>query len=292
MDKPRFGTAGAGDLFYERGGKYSYEMPAFLKEMDLQAYEYQCGHGVNMGEEKAGVLGAKAREQEIALSIHAPYFISLGVAEEERQEKNVGHFLKTAKLAKAMGAARIVFHPGGIGKMAREEAMQLAKTNLSAIMKELDEKGFGEIIFCPETMGKLNQLGDLDETLEFCKLHENMLPCVDFGHMNARTGGSIKGIEEYARIFAQIENELGTDKAKKIHCHFSKIEYGKSGEKKHLTFADTVYGPAYEPLVEFLYKKNFTPIIICESAGTQAEDAQAMWQYYRKLEAADGNLII
>lgn len=283
MDKPKFGTAGAGDLFYSKGGKYSYQVPAFLKEMNLQAYEYQCGHGVNMGEEKARMLGDKACEQGIALSIHAPYYISLGVSEEERRRKNAEHFLKSARLAKAMGAARIVFHPGGTGKLAREEAMGLARETLSGIMKELDENGYGDILFCPETMGKINQLGDLQETLEFCKLHDNMLPCVDFGHMNARTGGGIKGIQEYAEIFARIENELGSDKAKKIHCHFSKIEYGKSGEKKHLTFDDTVYGPAYEPLLELLYQKNYAPIIICESAGTQAEDAQIMENYYQSL---------
>ncbi len=283
MDKPRFGTAGAGELFYEKGGKHSYEMPAFLKGMDLQAYEYQCGHGVNMGAEKAALLGAKAREQDIALSIHAPYFISLGVDGQERLDKNIGHFFKSASLAKAMGASRIVFHPGGVGKLFRGEAMELAKVNLSKIMMEMDESEFGDIIFCPETMGKINQLGDLPETLEFCKLHENMLPCVDFGHMNARTGGGIKGIKDYSEIFDQIENELGADKARRIHCHFSKIEYGKSGEKKHLTFDDTVFGPVYEPLMELLYKKNYAPTIICESAGTQAEDAQAMWRYYQSL---------
>lgn len=283
MDKPQFGIAGAGELFYQEGGKHSHEVPAFLKKKNLQAFEYQCGHGVNMGEETAGKLKKAAEEAGILLSIHAPYFISLGVSEAERRMKNAEHFLKSAKLAKAMGAVRIVFHPGGAGKLGREEAMRLAVETLSGILRELDEKGYGDIIYCPETMGKINQLGNLQETLDFCKLHENMLPCVDFGHMNARTGGSLKSMEDYAGIFDKIEGELGIEKARRIHCHFSKIEYGKGGEKKHLTFEDTQFGPAFEPLMELLYRRNYAPTIICESAGTQTEDAKAMCDYFQSL---------
>jgi deoxyribonuclease-4 len=282
MGTPKFGTAGAGELFYEKGGKHSYEVPAFLQTMNLQAFEYQCGRGVNMGEEKARLLGEKAKACEVALSIHAPYYISLAVEEEERRQKNAGYFLQSAGLAKAMGAERIVFHPGGVAKMTREKALALAIETLRPILKELNDAGFGEIIFCPETMGKINQLGDLSETLSLCKLQENMLPCIDFGHLNARTGGGLKTIDDYARIFTQIENELGAGKAARIHCHFSKIEYSQGGEKKHLTFADTVFGPDYEPLMELLYKKNYAPVIICESDGTQAEDAAAMRAEYEK----------
>lgn len=284
MSEPKFGTAGAGALFYQNGGKHSYEVPAFLETMDLQAFEYQCGRGVNMGAEKAQLLGEKARNHKIALSIHAPYYISLAVEEEERRQKNAGHFLKSARLALAMGAKRIIFHPGGIGKMTREKALSLAKETLEPIIKELNEQGFGEIVFCPETMGKINQLGDLTEVLELCKLADNMLPCVDFGHLNARTGGGLKGIADYAAIFAQIENELGHEKAVRIHGHFSKIEYSNGGEKKHLTFQDTIFGPQFEPLMELIYKKQYYPTIICESDDTQAEDAQAMRRCYQKCE--------
>jgi len=280
MKYPTFGTAGAGDLFYGKGYKRSLEVPGFLAEMGLDAFEYQCGRGVNIGAETAGLLGENAREHKIALSIHAPYYISLAVEEGERWEKNLNYFRKSAEAARAMGAKRIVFHPGGVGKMTRQKAYQLAEKTLIYVMGQLKEMGLDDIIYCPETMGKINQLGDLDEVLNLCRLTDNLLPCVDFGHMYARTHGETEGYNSFAEIFDWIADVLGEDKARRIHCHFSRIEYSAGGEKKHLTFEDTEYGPAYEPLMELLYKKGYAPAIICESAGTQAEDAKAMSEYY------------
>lgn len=283
MKKPKFGTAGAGELFYSKGHKNSHEVPVFLAEMGLTAFEYQCGRGVRIKDDKAKLLGHNARENGIALSIHAPYYISLTTREEEKIKNNLRYLRESAHAAKQMGAARIVFHPGGVGKMPREEAFEMAKEALLYIMKELDKEGFGDILFCPETMGKMNQLGDLEETLKFCMLYDNMLPCIDFGHMNSRLQGAIDGMDAYEHIFERIADVLGEDKAKIVHCHFSKIEYGAGGEKQHLTFEDKQYGPDYEPLMELLYKKHYSPTIICESAGTQAEDAQAMALSYADL---------
>lgn len=283
MKSPRFGTAGAGELFYSKGYKNSQDVPAFLAEMGLTAFEYQCGRGVRIGDDKAKMLGDNAKQHGIALSIHAPYYISLTNGEEEKIKNNLRYLRESAHAAKQMGAQRVIFHPGGVGKLSREEAYAKGRAALEYIMKELESEGFGDIMFCPETMGKMNQLGDLEETLQFATIHHNMLPCIDFGHMNSRLQGAIDGIDAYARIFERVEDVLGVDKARIIHGHFSKIEYGAGGEKQHLTFADKVFGPDYEPLMELLYKKQYTPTIICESAGTQAEDAQAMAQNYVSL---------
>ena len=135
-------------------------------------------------------------------------------------------------------------------------------------------------IICPETMGKINQLGTLDEVLELCTLDDEMLPCVDFGHLNARTHGEIKTIDDYSAMLDKIENSLGHDRLSQMHIHFSKIEYTNSGERRHLTFADEIYGPQYEPLCELLAKRNLNCTVICESDGTQAEDASLMKKAY------------
>ena len=129
-------------------------------------------------------------------------------------------------------------------------------------------------------MGKINQLGTLDEVLELCTLDEEMLPCVDFGHLNARTLGGIKTIDDYAAMLDSIENKLGHDRLSQMHVHFSKIEYTSGGERRHLTFEDTVYGPLYEPLCELFAERNLDCTVICESDGTQAEDASAMKKAY------------
>ena len=132
-------------------------------------------------------------------------------------------------------------------------------------------------------MGKVNQLGTLTEVMELCKIDESLIPCIDFGHLNARDLGILKSKEDFEGVLNQIENDLGKDRLNIFHSHFSKIEYTTGGEKRHLTFDDTVYGPDFEPLMELVYKKGLNPTFICESAGTQTEDAKQMKDYYLSL---------
>lgn len=180
-----------------------------------------------------------------------------------------------------MGASRFVVHSGSAGKISREEALELAKDTLTRAWEAMREENLDDIILCPETMGKFNQLGNLQEVMELCKINDHFLPCIDFGHLNARTLGSLQSTADYEQILDTIENELGFARLKVFHSHFSQIEYTeKGGEKRHLTFADEVYGPFFEPLAELIAKKGLTPTFICESAGTQAEDAQRMQQIY------------
>ena len=136
-----------------------------------------------------------------------------------------------------------------------------------------------------ETMGKLNQLGDLGEVLEQCAVDERFVPVVDFGHLNCReAGNAFPDIDSYRRVFDRIAAARGDEVAKSLHCHFSKIEYTSAGEKRHVTFEQSGgYGPEFEPLAEAIRLEGVSPNIICESAGTQAEDALAMKNiFYRK----------
>ena len=162
--------------------------------------------------------------------------------------------------------------------------MELAKDTLSRAVRAADEAGFGDIAICPETMGKVNQLGTLDEVLELCKIDERLIPCIDFGHLNARDLGYFKTKEDYKSVFDKIENALGYERLKSFHSHFSKIEYTTGGEKKPLTFADTVYGPDFEPVIDLVAQKNCSPTFICESDGTQAEDVKKMKDYYNSIK--------
>ena len=145
----------------------------------------------------------------------------------------------------------------------------------------LDEAGFEDMTLCPETMGKVGQLGTLDEVLALCGVDSRITPCIDFGHLNARTLGGIQTKADYAAILDRMAEVLGDDRARQFHVHFSRIEYSAGGEKRHWTFADTQFGPEPQPLMELLAERQLTPVVICESAGTQAEDAQTMQQMYR-----------
>lgn len=281
-----FGPAGNSESFKAMGYKKTIQVPEYVEKMGLNAYEYQCGRGVRISEEAARELGEEAARRGIALSLHAPYYISLSSLEEEKRDGSVNYILQSAKAASAMGATRVVVHTGSCAKISRQEALELAGDTLRKALRTLDENGLSHIRLCPETMGKVNQLGTLEEVVELCRIDERMLPCIDFGHLNARTFGGLKEFADYQHIFDHIEDQLGIDRLREFHAHFSKIEYTENGgEKVHLTFADTVYGPEFEPVAELIVRKNCAPTIICESAGTQAEDAAQMFAIYREAAA-------
>lgn len=280
---PKFGPAGNSESFSKMGFKNSLDVPDYIVKMGLDCYEYQCGRGVNIGEEKARLLGEKAAEAGITLSLHAPYYISMSSVEEEKRDNSVNYILASARAVNAMGGDRIVVHTGSCGKISRGEALDLALDTMRKAIAALDSEGLSNIHICPETMGKVNQLGTLEEVLELCLLDERLIPCIDFGHLNARDMGSLKALSDYEDIFIKIKDKLGTDRLKSFHSHFSKIEYTAGGEKRHLTFEDTVYGPDYQPVMELTCKYGCNPVFICESAGTQAEDAKQMKDYYNSL---------
>ena len=167
-----------------------------------------------------------------------------------------------------------------MGGLSREGATALAMDTLRRAQEALDAEGLSHIHICPETMGKINQLGDFDEVLTFCSVDDRFLPCVDFGHLNSRTMGQVNSRKAFAALLDEMENRLGRDRASRFHAHFSKIEYSAGGEKRHLTFADDFYGPEPEPLLELLAERDWGPVLICESCGTQAEDAAAMKTAY------------
>lgn len=277
-----FGVAGNPDDFYESGGKSSLEMPKYAAGLGIEAYEYQCGKGVKISADSAKTLGERAREYNITLSIHAPYFISLSSVEEEKRLNSVNYIMQSLNAAKNMGAKRIVVHSGSCGKITRREALNLAKNTLSLALAAADEAGLGDISICPETMGKVNQLGNVSEVMELCKLDERLIPTIDFGHVNAQTRGSLKTKEDFEAIFDEIANSLGSWRAANFHAHYSRIEYTNAGEKKHHTFAETEYEPEFEPIAQIIAERGLSPTIICESHGTQGIDAAAMKEIYIK----------
>lgn len=276
----KFGPAGNAESFPY---KSSVDAPRWLNELGLDCYEYQCGKGVRVKEDTAVALGRQAQEHGISLSLHAPYFINLANPDPESQEKTIGYITSSCLVADQMGATRVVIHSGALMKRTREEAMNIALPFLKEIVAVCQDQGFGHITLCPETMGKINQLGDLDEVLRLCQVHESLIPCVDFGHLYARSLGKDEGAEAVERMLSRMESELGTDRASRFHSHFSHIEFTPNGgEKCHRTFDDDGgYGPAWEPLAQAVAERGWSPTFICESAGTQAEDALTMKRIYQ-----------
>ena len=282
MIEARFGPAGNSESFAAEGFKKSEDAPAWIAARGLTAFEYQCGRGVRCGEDTAKRIGAAARAHGVQMSIHAPYFINLSSEESERMEKNIGYVLDTARLAVPLGAVRMVVHCGGQGKLTRERAMRNTHENVKNILRALEEEHLTGCAVCLETMGKKSVLGSAEEVCELVAADERLLPCIDFGHLNCRTGGGMSTREDVARLFDRMENGIGAERTRILHAHFSHIEYNDKGEVRHLTFSDTVYGPDFLPVAQETAARGYAPTFICESAGTQAEDARMMMDLYKK----------
>ena len=279
--KALFGPGGNSQAFYNAGYKSTLDAPRWISEVGLDAYEYEAGNGLAASFATLEEIGSRAREFGVKITYHTPYFISLSGVVEETRLKSIGYIKQSIDAASALGAKTIVVHTGSAAKISRDEAMRLAADTLVKTVSSVDTRG---VKIGLETMGKINQLGTLEEVLELCRIDSALVPVIDFGHMNARSlGGVFASADDYLRVFDKIDRALGYDIANNLHCHFSKIEWTASGEKKHLTFEDNTYGPDFEPLCEAIARAKLSPTVICESAGTQSDDALAMKKYYTSL---------
>lgn len=276
----KFGPSGNSESFYAEGHKSTEEAALYCKKRGLDCFEYSFGKGVRLSEGKAISLQEAFQREGVELSVHAPYFINFANPSDEMAQKSYGYVLDSAKMLRLMGGRRLVFHPSTEGKMTREAAVALTEDRLKILRDYIYLNGMEDLMFCPETMGKLAQIGTMEEIARFCTIDKIYTPCVDFGHVNAREQGSLKTAEDYQIRLERMIETLGYERMKHFHVHFSKIMYGPRGEIKHLTFADEIYGPEFEPLAIALKNLKLEPYIVSESDGTQAEDAKKMREIY------------
>ena len=281
----RFGPSGNSESFYAQGYSHTEQSAKFVRDLGLDCFEYSFGRGVRMSEAKAISIGEAFAAQGVEISVHAPYYINFANPSEESAGKSYNYVLDSARALRLMGGKRCVFHPAAQGKMSREEAVSLTEERLKVLRDYIYLNDLQDLYFCPETMGKIAQIGTLEEIVRFCKIDPVFLPAVDFGHLNAREQGSLKTEEDYRVRLQYMIDELGYERVKHFHVHFSKIQYSTKGEVRHLTFEDHTYGPEFEPLAVALKQLKLEPYIVSESAGTQAEDALAMKRMYAAAEA-------
>ncbi len=276
----KFGPSGNCESFYAEGFSHTEEAAAFVKKRGLDCFEYSFGRGVRMSEDKAISIGDAFEKEGVQISVHAPYFINFANPDDEMAAKSYGYVLDSAKMLSLMRGKRVVFHPAAQGKATREEAVALTEERLKILRDYIYLNNMQDLMFCPETMGKLAQIGTVEEITRFCKIDPVFTPCIDFGHINAREQGSLATVRDYKERLEYMIAELGFERMRRFHAHFSKIMYSTKGEIKHLTFEDKVYGPEFEPLAEALKDLKLEPYIVSESAGTQAEDAAYMKKVY------------
>ena len=278
-----FGPSGCGNEFYEQGHKSILEVPEWVKNYGLDAYEYSFGHGYNMSSELANKAGQLFKDHDIKLSLHAPFYINFANPDEVMYQKTQGYIYTGIKFLRAFGADRLIFHPASCGKLKREEALELTYKRFDETFNKMDEEGILDgLLLCPETMGKTMQIGTYSEVVDLCKVNEHLVPTFVFGHINSLEQGSLKTKDDYKRILDYCIEKLGFDRTNNCHIHFSKIQYGAKGEIKHLNYDDIIYGPEFDPLAEVLVEYNLSPRVICESMDRMPHDALIMKKIYLK----------
>lgn len=240
--------------------------------------EVEFVHGVRMRREVAVAAGEVARERQVSLSAHAPYYVNLNAREPEKVVASRGRILQTARITSAFGGRTAVFHAGYYLGDSPSRAYTAIKENLDQVRARLREEG-NAVTIRPEVTGKPSQFGTLEEVLELCSEVEGLAPAVDFAHLHARTGGA-NSYDEFADILRQIESSLGRKALGDMHIHVSGIEYGPKGERKHLVLADSDL--RYTDLLRALKEFDVSGLLICESPNLE-EDALLLQETYRSL---------
>lgn len=237
--------------------------PKFIRDEGLSAYEYQGTRGVRIKEENAQKLGENAEEHDVWVTIHGQYWINFASQKEETIEKSKERLFKAARIGALMNGHQVVFHPAYYSDRRKEEALKLVIEGVKEVSRKLEDENL-EILLGPETSGKKTQLGGLGEIIQICQEIPRCAPTVDFAHIHARENGVLEGKEDYRRIFNQIEDSLGSEAVQNLHAHFTELEYGEKGEKKHLTYGSE-YSPPFRPLAQVIIENGYTPVIISES---------------------------
>ena len=276
----KFGPSGFCDEFSE-SHKSTEEMPDWLIAHGLKAYELSFTNGVRLSDETAKKYGELFEKCDIEVSVHAPYFINFANPDPVMIEKSNGYVISSLEKMKFLKSKKLVFHPGTMMKMSREEAFQNTYNNIKNLINILDELGFEDFVLCPETMGKHGQIGTVEEIAKICALDERIIPTIDFGHVNSFGLGSLKTEADFEDVFNTFKEYLG-ERFNRVHIHFSKIKYGSKGELCHLTFDDNEYGPEFEPLSKVLKKFDVQASVICESRGMQTRDACIMQNIFNQ----------
>lgn len=261
MEKLHFLTAGIPSV--SKDYETAFET---LKNMDLDGLEIEFVHGVRMSEKTQNIV--KENKNGLVLTSHGPYYINLSSIEEEKQKASVTRILDTARMANSLGAYSITYHAGFYMGRDKKEVFDIILKKHEEITKTL-EKEENEIWIRPETTGKGTQWGDLDEIIELSKNFKNVLPCVDFAHLHARSNGKFNTYDEFCKIFEKIGNELGDVALNNFHAHMAGIAYGEKGEKHHLIFSESDFN--YKDLLKAFKKFDIKGVIVCESPNIEVD---------------------
>jgi deoxyribonuclease-4 len=273
MDKLNFLTAGMPLATGKSGYPRAFEI---IKELGLDGMEVEFVHGVRMSEETRTLLN---NTKDLIFTAHGPFYINLNSKEEEKVEASVQRIVETAQAASDFGGYSITYHAAfNMGK-DKESVYQQVKTQTQKIIEILAKKEI-KMWIRPETTGKATQWGDYEEIIRLSKEFEQVLPCIDFSHIHARTGGEYNTYDEFCKVLDRIGTELGDFALNNFHAHLAGIEYSAKGEKRHLILEDSDMN--YKDLLKALKNFNVKGALVCESPNIET-DTKILKDYYMSL---------
>lgn len=263
---PRFGPAGIPRFFRLLGAKLP-DVPLMLRQENLDAFEYQAsrwGQVPQVKQDVAEQLRVEAKRNDVTLSVHGSYFLNFA-GTKEVVEASKRRLIACATAAQWMGAYVVVFHPGFYGAGGKADAFRNCTEALSVVVKIMDSLGIHDVQLGPETMGKHVQIGSLEEILTLCETIEHTQLVIDWGHLHARSGGHLQTADDFRGIAEEVEKRLGIDAVRNMHCHFSKIEFTKNGERCHHVLDEKKFGPNFAPFAKVIVDFKLCPVVICET---------------------------
>lgn len=273
FDKLKFLTAGmplsTGKASYGR----AFEV---LSELNLDGMEMEFVHGVRMSEETRKLVKAERENRKLILTAHAPFYVNLNSQEEDKVDASVQRIIETGLAAKDTGAFSITFHAAYYMKQDKEVVYQQVKKCVGEI-SEFFKKNDINVWIRPETTGKGTQWGDLEEIIRLSKEFDNVLPCIDFSHLHARSIGQYNTYDEFSKILETVGNELGQKALDNFHAHLAGIDYGDKGEKKHLILEESDMN--YKDLLKVLKEFQVKGALVCESPNIE-DDTVLLKEYY------------
>lgn len=276
MDTLKFVTAGQPICNGTAGYKRAFEI---LEELGLDGMELEFVHGVRMTEANQNLVRDIVKEKNMVITAHGPYYINLNSKEDEKIEASVKRILDTARMGQSLGAFSVTYHAAFyMGKSSKEVSERVHKS-MEEICTVLDEEKL-DIWVRPETTGKPTQWGNLEEIVQLSKNFKQVLPCVDFSHLHARTNGLYNTYDEFCAIFDTIGTELGDYALNNFHAHIAGIEYGEKGEKKHLLLEESDMN--YKDLLKAFKKFDVKGVVVCESPIME-KDAVILKEFYNSL---------
>jgi len=279
---PRFGPAGIPTITKPKDVIKGIEDVNKLG-LDLMELEFVYGVWIQNNEKglkRAEEIKKKSEELDVLLTAHAPYFINLASSDEKKVKASIQRIVDCARASYWVGARYVVTHLGYYGKLSKEEAYDVVKKNLEEAVQIVRDRGY-KVYISPETLGKVSQFGCLEEIVSLCEEVDGLWPTIDFAHLHARTGGGYKDKAAYERTLDYIEEHLGSEVVRKLHIHFSGIEYNEKGEKKHiiLRHADI----SFRDLAEVLVDRGLNEVTIVSESPILEQDALYMKQIYEEV---------